>query len=302
MGLVKVNFLLLLLEPTIKTYSIYLNHHCHLLMVLLALLVQIAILRYVVNQDIDDELFALSCEPDLRVRIYSACLVNGVRLHTVEREKNRRTQNSGVMTDGTHDNQDIDFYGSLKEIIELRYNADSGGHRTVVLFRCDWFDTHGKKFRMKEDGFFTSINYGSLWYKDDPFILATQATKIFYLLDTKYREKWRVVQKFSHRHLWSVAENDNDSIADGVVLSYQDDDCEGVHVRVDDSVLENEQPISEDGVRVDACVVDELRLQREVEGEQDDSSDSEDETGWQYVSDNEGPTVPPEDDDDSDYE
>ncbi|KXG23398.1 hypothetical protein SORBI_3008G090200 [Sorghum bicolor] len=86
------------------------------------------------------------------------------------------------------------------------------------------------------------------------------------------------------------------------ILSYQDDDCEGVHVRVDDSVFENEQPISEDGVCVDACVVDELRLQREVEGEQDDSSDSEDETRCQYFSDNEGPRIPQEDDDDSDYE
>jgi len=49
--------------------------------------VQIAKLRYVEGQVINDELFALSCEPDLRVRIYSACLVNGVRFHTVDREK-----------------------------------------------------------------------------------------------------------------------------------------------------------------------------------------------------------------------
>jgi len=190
----------------------------------------------------------------------------------------------------------------LKEIIELRYNADSGGNRTVVLFRCDWFDTHGKKFRMKEDGFFKSINHGSLWYKDDPFILATQAIKVFYLLDTKYREKWRVVQKFSHRHLWSVAENDNEDIPNAVVLSYQDDDCEGVHVQLTEGCLENEQPVSEDGVRVDASVVDDLQRQREAEGQQDESADSEDETGWQYVSDNECPTIPPEDDDDSKYD
>ncbi|EAZ15526.1 hypothetical protein OsJ_30934 [Oryza sativa Japonica Group] len=229
-------------------------------------------LRYVDRQDINDELFALSCEPDLRVRIYSACLVNGVRFHNVD------------------------------QIIELRYNADSSGDRTVVLFRCDWFDTHGKKFRMKEDGFFKSINHGSLWYKDDPFILATQATKVFYLLDTKYHEKWRVVQKFSHRHLWSVAENDNEDIPNAVVLSYQDNDCEGVHVQLTEGCLENDQPVSEGGFRVDASVVDDLRIQREAEGQQDESGDSEDETGWQYVSDNEGPTFPLEDDDDSDYE
>jgi hypothetical protein len=66
--------------------------------------VQIAKLRYVENQDINDDLFALSCEPNLRVRIFSACLVNGVRFHTVNHEKNRRTQNSGIVAEGTHDN------------------------------------------------------------------------------------------------------------------------------------------------------------------------------------------------------
>ncbi|CAD6267915.1 unnamed protein product [Miscanthus lutarioriparius] len=61
-------------------------------------------------------------------------------------------------------------------------------------------------------------------------------------------------------------------------------------------------PVSEDGVRVDASVVDDLRRQREAEGQQDELADSEDETRWQYVSDNEGPTIPPEDDDDSEYD
>ena len=99
-----------------------------------------------------------------------------------------------------------------------------------------------------------------------------------------------------------MAENDNEDIPNAAVLSYQDDDCEGVHVQLTEGCLENEQPVSEDGVRVDASVVDDLRRQREAEGQQDESADSEDETGWQYVSDNEGPTIPPEDDDDSEYD
>src|SRR6266498_3561849 len=97
------------------------------------------------GEDISDDLFALSCEPDLRVRIFSACLVDGVRYHTVDREKNRRTQNSGVMSDGSHGDENIEFYGCLKEIIELRYNSDTSACQTVVLFCCDWFNTHGKK-------------------------------------------------------------------------------------------------------------------------------------------------------------
>jgi hypothetical protein len=121
---------------------------------------QVARLCYVEGEDINDELYALSCEPDLRVRILSACLVDGVRFHTIEREKNR-TQNSGIMTEGTHNGENLDFYGCLKEIIELRYNSGATDRRTVVIFRCDWFDTYTKKVRMKDDGFFRSINHGS---------------------------------------------------------------------------------------------------------------------------------------------
>ena len=254
------------------------------------------------GKEIDDDLFALSREPDMRVRIFSACLVNGVRYHTVDREKNRRTQNSGILTDGTHNGESIDFYGCLKNIIELKYFSESSDHRTVVLFRCDWFDTHGKKFKMKDDGIFRSINHGSLWYKDDPFILASMAAKVFYLEDNKYRDKWRVVQKFAHRHLWNVDEIDKDDIPNAVLLSYQDDECVVVQVALNEGNVENEQPPDENYDIVDADVVDDLRRQREEEVEQDESNGEEDGTELQYFSDNDSPTCPADEDDDSDYE
>jgi hypothetical protein len=53
------------------------------------------------------------------VRLYSACIVDGVRYHTVDREKNRNTQNSGIVALGDHDGEDMDFYGQLKSIIRL---------------------------------------------------------------------------------------------------------------------------------------------------------------------------------------
>ena len=73
------------------------------------------------EKKVSDDLFALSCEPDKRVRVYSACIVDSVRYHTVEREKNRNTQNSGILTEGGHEERIIDFYGQLKSIIKLQY-------------------------------------------------------------------------------------------------------------------------------------------------------------------------------------
>jgi hypothetical protein len=82
----------------------------------------------------DDNLYALSAEPDLRAKTYTTCIVGGVWYHTKAREANRKTQNSGIMTTGSHiDIQDIEFYGSLKDI-ELQYNSGLDRDQTVVLF------------------------------------------------------------------------------------------------------------------------------------------------------------------------
>jgi hypothetical protein len=256
-------------------------------------------LRFVEGEGIDDDLYALACEPDLRVRIFSACLVDGVRYHTVDRERNRRTQNSGVMVEGTHNNECIDFYGCLKEIIELQYNSDLMEHRTVVLFQCDWFDTHSKKVNMKCDGYFRSINHSSRWYKNDAFILAAQATKVFYLQDIKNAGSWKIVQKFTHRHLWSVAENDIDEIPSASGLSYQDDTCVGFEVQVNEGDTEMiEHQDADSSVNVSVSVVDEFWVQRQEEVQEDGTSDDEDETGWQYASDNEESTTLVNDNDD----
>jgi len=110
------------------------------------------------------------------------------------------------MTPGTHGDAEIDFYGVLNEIIELQYNATAPATRSVVLFGCDWYNqVVGKTTGIRDDGHFKSINIQSLWYKSDPYILATQSKKVFYMEDTALGKNWRVVQKFEHRDVYNVA-------------------------------------------------------------------------------------------------
>jgi hypothetical protein len=45
-----------------------------------------------------------------------------------------------------------DFFGTLKEIIQLDYNE-----RFVILFKCDWFKLDEKRTELKDDGFFRNI-------------------------------------------------------------------------------------------------------------------------------------------------
>jgi hypothetical protein len=226
------------------------------------------------QEEVDDDLFSLACGPDLRVRKYSSCIVNGVRFNTIDRDKHRKTQNCGVMTRGTHNNDEIDFFGTLREIIQLEYNFDG---RSVVLFKCDWFKLDGKRTELKDDGFFKSINLGSLWYKNDSFILATQARNVFYLPDTKFGKNWYVVQSFDHRHLYNVSEIET---AQYNTPAYQEDECcEENRSRETVSDIIYNKPLSRDdeqGPIFEAAEITKLMKGKGLEVHQSDSEQEED--------------------------
>jgi len=140
--------------------------------------------------DIDEDLYSLACRPINRVRSYTACIINGVRYHTKAREEHRQTQNSTIKTEGTHNDGTIDFYGTITDIIELTYAKNNKGNRTIILLRCEFYNLEGRTYQMKDDGYFKSINIQGRWYKNDPFILAIEASQVFFLEDTKFGSSW----------------------------------------------------------------------------------------------------------------
>jgi len=108
------------------------------------------------------------------------------------REAHRKTQNSTIKTAGTHNDDTIDFYGTIIDIIELNYTKNSKGDRSIILLWCEWYNLEGRTYQMKDDGYFKSINIEGRWCKNDPFILATEASQVFFLEDTKFGSSWRV--------------------------------------------------------------------------------------------------------------
>jgi hypothetical protein len=129
------------------------------------------------------------------------------------------------------------------------------------------------------------------------------------LEDNKHGEPWKVVQKFSHRHLWNVTEEENDALLGQAEneLSYQDDEQENdLSVQVADLEIPsvNEQASNdEDGISVQASLVDQIRRERELEVEENGYEDDVDETLGQYDSENERPmTIPDDDGEYSDFE
>lgn len=164
-------------------------------------------LHYVGASEATDELYALAAGPDRRVYSYTACIVNGVRFVTINRDVGLKTQNSGISAKSVHRGEEITFYGVLLDIYEFHYIK---GCRSI-MFKCKWFQTEPKNRRMQQYYNITSINISSHWYQEDPFILASQAEKVFYLDDLKNGSNWKVVYKVNHRHLWDIPEKDEDA-------------------------------------------------------------------------------------------
>ena len=117
------------------------------------------------------------------------------------RDLRRTTQNSGISTTG-HDG--TKYYGLLEDILELGYL----GHCKVVLFRCKWFKTNNNKLCVTKNNI-TSISTQTEWFKNDQYILATQADQVFYLDEpskagqrVQSNRHWKVVQEVNHRKIW----------------------------------------------------------------------------------------------------
>ncbi|KAK4430838.1 hypothetical protein Salat_0845500 [Sesamum alatum] len=137
-------------------------------------------------------------------KFYSGCIVNEVRFHIKDRDDHRTTQNSGLVVEGEHKNEMIQFFGFLNRMVELTFFR---GHR-VVLFQCEWFNTDSRK-TVQRDKHFISVDSRSRWYQDDPFVLPNQVQQAFYVNDTKLGHHWKIVQIVHHRHIWDIAEHED---------------------------------------------------------------------------------------------
>ena len=151
--------------------------------------------------DASNQLMNLARGPDSRVTRYSGCIINGTRFHTQDRDMYRKTQNCGVVVKGDHKGEAIDFYGVVRDIVELKYL----GRNRVFLFKCDWWDVGNEKNGMKFDDYkYVSVNVTRTWYKDEPFVLACQAIQVFYMKDMKFGNNYRVVQRIIPRAIYDI--------------------------------------------------------------------------------------------------
>lgn len=224
------------------------------------------------------------------MRRYNGCIVNGIRFHTKDHEKNLRTQNSGVVVKGDHQSNTCDFYGVITDIFELRYMYG----KKVCLFKCDWWDVSDKKAGIQTRRGFTSVNIGKKWYQNDPYVLAIQANQVFYVSDTKLRGNWHVVQQIIPRNIYDVLANDQEIQEERNDGAYQEEHLVENLVLNEDVTIEqlNRTDVSSDDV--DARIV--MRSNTETYEMDDgvitvDDEDEEDATLIEYCSEEEAVTA-----------
>ncbi|XP_040994376.1 uncharacterized protein LOC121240926 [Juglans microcarpa x Juglans regia] len=150
--------------------------------------------------DVSADLYALACGPDRWVATYAACIINEKKFHTKQRELRRHIQNFGVVVTGDEATNNLDLYGVINNIVELRYMK----WRRVYLFECDWFDVGDRKRGVRVDDHMISVNMNRNWYKDEPFVLASQADQCFYIRDLRAKGNWGVVQNYANRNVYNI--------------------------------------------------------------------------------------------------
>jgi hypothetical protein len=210
--------------------------------------------------NVSKQLYDLACGPNHLVRSYRGCIVNGVRFHTKECEQTRTIQNSGIVVRGEHGTSNIEFYGVLRNILELRYP----GPNHVYLFECDWWNTRSRT-GMQMDQYFTTVNTSRTWYESDLFILASQDSQVFYLNNMKLGRSWKLVQKMTHRNIYdilTILERDNEEHDQGVNGKvHQERECVGGNAINVENNDEDSNLLFRDDAEPTPIVVDEVFVQ-----------------------------------------
>ncbi|WMV31114.1 hypothetical protein MTR67_024499 [Solanum verrucosum] len=164
------------------------------------------------NSQLMEDLLSLSRGPTKYSTHSNGYIVNGYRFHVEDHDQMLRTQNCGVVVVGESDkdSENVDYYGILTDVIELQFISD----KRVILFRCNWFDVYDKVKGVKRDEYdFVSVNSSRFLKTNEPFVLANQASQVFYANDNS-NKGWHVVRKTQPRDSYEMGKQMDDVVVD----------------------------------------------------------------------------------------
>ncbi|KAK6912024.1 PGG domain [Dillenia turbinata] len=102
------------------------------------------------SEQVNEEILSLARGLEMTATCYKGYNVNGYRFHTMRASSSACTRDNCPIVDN------IEYYGTLLEIIELYYIG--GNH--LVLFKSDWRDVYNKGRGLKVDDYgYTCVNF-----------------------------------------------------------------------------------------------------------------------------------------------
>lgn len=155
---------------------------------------------------------SLAHGPMIKVTSWPMYFCRGYIFHTYDYGKDKKNANYGVCVKGTSSSglgEEHDYYGVLREILELQYPGKD--HLTLVVFKCDWYDsTIGKGIRVNKSGII-DVNASKAYGKYDPFVLASQVDQVCYIpyprVTQKKDQQWKAAIVIQPRGKVIVSEN-----------------------------------------------------------------------------------------------
>jgi hypothetical protein len=128
---------------------------------------------------------------------------NGTLFRTRDNDLGKTTQNSGVSVLAEHGPT---YYGLLTRMFELQYYDGS----RYVMFKCDWTNITPNRGYKKDEYGFVLVNFSHLIHTgeritDDPFILSSQASQVYYIADER-NPNWVVVVTTKPRDVYDIGE------------------------------------------------------------------------------------------------
>jgi hypothetical protein len=131
------------------------------------------------NRTVEEQLYLLAKTPSSTILTFQGYEINGNTFYTIAQDKKSTNQNSGVRIDATNNNGKKDtYYGYIEEIWELDY----GPTFKVPLFRCKWVNLEGG-VKVDQRYGMTTVDLNKLSYIDEPFVLASEVSQVFFVKD-----------------------------------------------------------------------------------------------------------------------
>lgn len=199
----------------------------------------------------------LAFGPKRKVHTWPIYFVNGFKFHTEESSVDKKTINCGVCVKGDEGVGEKDYYGIIKEIIQVSYLG--GPTEQLFLFNCEWFDVDANRgVKVHPQYGIVEVHRRRRYAKYDPFILATNAIQVYYVpypKKIKGKVDWWVVIKtkpkgtVDNRYTLEVAYQESTTNVEMNVQEAEEEEGEGEGYEED--MEEEEEDVDDEDMDMD---------------------------------------------------